>query len=272
MLNVMKYDNGKFIGSGEIDAGGTFPFKRPWIVHDRKIITYDSAANKLLCHDADLKSSTHPFVEIFNRNSSNFRKLKEMIIHPTLPFGLVVEIGKDLDWEKIFAMPLNDETDKIKRALYKQQEIHALYLLRWDITDTKKQYIPLHTDTLSFFHLWLLSSMAVFPFHLMANGLFSVMRTWPQINTVISALAVDGSHFLSLFRLTKTIPSFLVNRYLWEEPLINIMMLLQQHGLQIPYHLLQQMGNACTNGISVNCKKQGQLPHQTHCSRWSNRN
>ena len=149
MLNVMKYDNGKFIGSGEIDAGGTFPFKRPWIVHDRKIITYDSAANKLLCHDADLKSSTHPFVEIFNRNSSNFRKLKEMIIHPTLPCGLVVEIGKDLDWEKIFAMPLNDETDKIKRALYKQQEIHVLYLLRWDITDTKKQYIPLHTDTLS---------------------------------------------------------------------------------------------------------------------------
>jgi hypothetical protein len=150
MLSVMKYDNGKFIGSGEIDAGGTFPFKQPWIVHDRKIITYDSAANKLLCHDADLKSSTHPFVEIFNRNSGNFRKLKEMIIHPTLPFGLVVEIGKDLDWEKIFAMPLNDETDKIKRALYKQQEIHALYLLRWDITDTNKQYIPLHTDTLSF--------------------------------------------------------------------------------------------------------------------------
>jgi hypothetical protein len=73
-----------------------------------------------------------------------------MIIHPTLPFGLVVEIGKDLDWEKIFAMPLNDETDKIKRALYKQQEIHVLYLLRWDITDTNKQYIPLHTDTLSF--------------------------------------------------------------------------------------------------------------------------
>jgi hypothetical protein len=149
MLNVMRYNQNKFFGLGEIDAGGDFPLKQPWIVHDRKIITYDSAANKLLCHDSNLKPSTHPFVEIFNRNNGKFRKLKEMIIHPTLPFGLVVEIGKDLDWAKINAMPLNDETDKIKRALYKQQEIHALYLLRWDTPDTNKQYIPLHTDTLS---------------------------------------------------------------------------------------------------------------------------
>jgi len=149
MLNVMKYDNGKFIGSGEIDAGGTFPFKQPWIVHDRKIITYDSASNKLLCHDADLKSSTHPFVEIFNRNSDNFRKLKEMIIHPTLPFGLVVEIGKDTDWSKYRSMEITPELEMIEDSLYHLEFIHALYLLRWDITDTNKQYIPIHTDTLS---------------------------------------------------------------------------------------------------------------------------
>src|SRR5690606_25032244 len=137
-------DLGKFIGSGEIDAGGTFPFKQPWIVHDRKIITYDSASNKLLCHDADLKSSIHPFVEIFNRHSDKFRKLKEMIIHPTLPFGLVVEIGKDLDPKKIENLPY-----EMISPLAKISEIHVLYLLRWDITDTNKQYIPIHTDTLS---------------------------------------------------------------------------------------------------------------------------
>jgi hypothetical protein len=150
ILHVMQYNDEKFTSLGEIKAGcWANNYDTPWLVHAKKIITYDSTANKLLCHDADLKPSTHPFVEIFNRKSGTFRKLKEMVIHPTLPFGLVVEEGKDLDWKQINAMPLNEETDKIKRALYKQQEIHALYLLRWDTNDTEKQYIPIHTGTFS---------------------------------------------------------------------------------------------------------------------------
>ena len=149
MLNIMEYADGKFNGLGEIDGGGDFPLKQPWIVHDRKIITYDSAANKLLCHNADLKISTHPFVEIFNRNNGKFRKLKEMIIHPTLPFGLVVEIGKDIDWKEVEKLPPSSAQDDLVSKLAKIREIHALYLLRWDTPDTNKQYIPLHTDTLS---------------------------------------------------------------------------------------------------------------------------
>ena len=124
-------------------------YSTPWIVHDRKIITYDSAANKLICHNADLKISTHPFVEIFNRNNGKFRKLKEMIIHPTLPFGLVVEIGKDIDWKEVEKLPPSSAQDDLVSKLAKIREIHALYLLRWDTPDTNKQYIPLHTDTLS---------------------------------------------------------------------------------------------------------------------------
>ncbi len=149
ILHIMKHENKKFVSLGSIPAGIDGGYSQPWIVHDHKIITYDSSANRLLCHNTDLKPTTHPFVEIFNRNNEKFRKLKEMIIHPTLPFGLVVEIGKDLDWNKINAMPLNEETDKIIRLLAKQEEVHCLYLLRWDTNDTNKQYIPIHTDTLS---------------------------------------------------------------------------------------------------------------------------
>lgn len=150
MLNIMRYDSDKFTGLGEIDAGGNFPFKQAWIVHDHKIITYDSTANKLLCHDANTKPSTHPFVEIFNRNNAKFRKLKEMVIHPTLPFGLVVEIGKDIPKKELGKLPAGSlERSKLLDSLAEISEIHALYLLRWDTTDTTKQYIPLHTDTLS---------------------------------------------------------------------------------------------------------------------------
>ena len=177
IIHVVRLEDNKMVNSGELPAGIDGAYSTPWIVHDRKIITYDSAANKLLCHDADLKPSTLPFVEIFNRNNGKFRKLKEMIIHPTLPFGLMVEIGKDLDWAKINAMPLNDETDKIKRTLYKQQEIHALYLLRWDTNDTNKQYIPLHTDTLSLIAPFTAKQYGRFSFSPTVNGLFSVTKT-----------------------------------------------------------------------------------------------
>jgi len=144
ILHIMKYENKKFNSIGNLPAGIDGAYSTPWIVHDRKIITYDSAANKLLCHDADLKPTTHPFVEIFNRNNEKFRKLKEMIIHPTLPFGLVVEIGKDLDPKKIENLPY-----EMISPLAKIAEIHTLYLLRWDTNDSNKQYIPIHTDTLS---------------------------------------------------------------------------------------------------------------------------
>lgn len=149
-LNIMHLENDKFTGIGEIDGGGDFPFPQPWLVHDRKVITYDSIGNRLLCHDAELKPSTHPFVEIFNRNNGKFRKLKEMIIHPTLPFGLVVEIGKDIDKTEINKLPAgSDERSALLDKLWEIREIHALYLLRWDTKDTKEQFTPIHTDTLS---------------------------------------------------------------------------------------------------------------------------
>ncbi len=149
ILHVMKHENKKFVSLGSIPAGIDGGYSQPWIVHDRKIITYDSSANRLLCHGADLKPVTHPFVEILNRNNEKFRKLKEMIIHPTLPFGLVVEIGKDTDWSKYRKMEITPELEKIEDSLYELEFIHVLYLLRWDTSDTNKQYIPLHTDTLS---------------------------------------------------------------------------------------------------------------------------
>jgi hypothetical protein len=149
MLTLMRYEKNTFVRLGEIDGGGNFPRRTPWLVHHGLIFTYDSSANRVLCHDGELKPSTHPFVEIFNRHSGSFRKLKEMIIHPTLPFGLVVEIGKDIDWEEIEKMPPSSARDAVVSKAAKIREIHALYLLRWDTDDTTQQFIPLHSDTAS---------------------------------------------------------------------------------------------------------------------------
>ncbi len=77
----------------------------------------------MLCHTVELKPTTHPFAEIFNRNNRNFRKLKEFLIHPTLPFGIVVEIGKDWDSEKINA--IHRSFDSLIIPLEKERDRHA---------------------------------------------------------------------------------------------------------------------------------------------------
>jgi hypothetical protein len=73
-----------------------------------------------------------------------------MVIHPALPFGLVVEVGKDIDKSKLDKFPMGSAArSALHDSLLDIREIHALYLIRWDTQDTEKQYIPLHTDTFS---------------------------------------------------------------------------------------------------------------------------
>jgi len=149
-LHVMRLERHDFIDEGQVFGGvNVSGYKQPWLVHDRKIITYDSLANKLVCHDANLESAYHPFVDVFNRNSDKFRKLKEMVIHPTLPFGIVVEIGKDVDWAKYDTIFNVNEKRKLLDLAYIARDLHAIYLLRWDLDDPEKQFMLLHTDSIT---------------------------------------------------------------------------------------------------------------------------
>ncbi len=141
----------KFVGKDSVqDEGSIFAspgqsgYSAPWQVHDDLIFTYDIESSKLSCHDSNLKPAAHPFSEIFNSNSKNWRKVKEFIIHPTLPFGIVVEVGKDLDAEKAQKLPM-----AIFDSLVDLWHIHATYLLRWDTPDPQKQITPILTDSLS---------------------------------------------------------------------------------------------------------------------------
>jgi hypothetical protein len=150
-LEIYHLQGEKFDKKGEIPAGfhDYYPgYTQPWQIHNGLIFTYDSAANKILCHDSNLKPSSHLFSEVFNRNNSKFRKLKEFKIHPTLSFGLVVEEGKDLDWSKLDKMP-PEVYDSAIIPLRNERDRHILYLLRWDTQDQNKQYIPLHSDIAS---------------------------------------------------------------------------------------------------------------------------
>lgn len=146
LLNIKE----KPIEKGELAAGvNTSSYDQPWQFSNGNVFTYDSAANEMLCHTIELKQTNHPFTEIFNRNSGKFRKLKEFLIHPTLPFGIVVEIGKDIDWSKVDSLPISETRTLLADTLDAQSRIHALYLIRWDTQDTNKQFVPIFTEPIS---------------------------------------------------------------------------------------------------------------------------
>jgi len=137
------------LDEGSIKAGiSPIGYNIPWQVHDDLIFTYDIESSKLSCHDSNLKPAAHPFSEIFNSNSKNWRKVKEFIIHPTLPFGIVVEVGKNVDYDKLHSLP-DDIYEKAREPIIAERDRHVIYLLRWDTPDPEKQITPILTDSLS---------------------------------------------------------------------------------------------------------------------------
>jgi len=64
------------------------PLYHRWFVHDCKLFVYDKG--RILCTDGSQPVS-HPFSEIFNNNSDRIGNIKDLAIHPTLPFGIMIE-------------------------------------------------------------------------------------------------------------------------------------------------------------------------------------
>jgi len=87
-----------------------FPLYNTWFVHDKKLFVYNGG--QIVCTDGD-KPASHPFPETFNANSKRFGSVKDIAIHPNLPFGVII-----------------DENGP-KKA-------HDIIVLRWDAADLKK--------------------------------------------------------------------------------------------------------------------------------------
>jgi hypothetical protein len=86
------------------------PLYNTWYVHDCKLFVYDHG--QVLCTDG-YQSVSHPFSETFNANATRFGTVKDLAIHPKLPFGVIIEESAP--------------------------KTHDLVVLRWDIPDPKKK-------------------------------------------------------------------------------------------------------------------------------------
>jgi hypothetical protein len=120
-LHIAMLDGQQFVDTGwsmylgetdDDDISPHFPLYHTWQVHDRKLFVYDQERRKIVCTDGK-QSVAHPFLEVFNANAKLFYIVKDIAIHPNLPFGVIIE-------ENIYGT-------------------HELVVLRWDIANPKKQ-------------------------------------------------------------------------------------------------------------------------------------
>jgi len=136
-LQVVKLEDNYLINTSWImhlgrlgkESDGGLLLHQTWFVHNQKLFAYDPVKHQMLCTDGNLPI-LHPFVEIFNNGSNNIGTIKDLALHPKLPFGIMIE----------------------ENILKKQ----CLILLRWDVIDYKKQ----NRDKQIIFYNQILQSLA----------------------------------------------------------------------------------------------------------------
>lgn len=149
VLLLAQFADKGFVVNREVYAGiKSNAYSEPWTTSAGKLFVYDNKARKIKVFDENGNPSTHPIQTIFENNREKFRQVKEILFHPELPFALIVEEGYDPDLEKFEKQIENkiitwNQYDSITDPLYKERDRHAIWLLRWDTSDEKKQLIPL---------------------------------------------------------------------------------------------------------------------------------
>ncbi|MDR2578093.1 MAG: hypothetical protein LBC70_04670 [Chitinispirillales bacterium] len=120
-LQVVKLEDQKLVDTAWImkigvtdDISSDFPLYNTWLVHNKNLFVYDREWNKILCTDGK-QSLSHPFSETYNANAGRIGKLKDFVIHPNLPFGVMIE----------------------ERAAIGVR--HGLIIVRWDTDDPDEQ-------------------------------------------------------------------------------------------------------------------------------------
>jgi hypothetical protein len=148
-LQVTKFENGQFEVLGQHPAGSKVgSYSEPWFVHDKKIFIYNDTATRIDVFDSVFNKTTHPLADAFNDKSKQFRSLYEIVVHPTLPFAILLELGKRSALNEIDKIP-----DSLYDSLYKPLDAElcrqVVYCFRWTQADPKQRLVPIASENLS---------------------------------------------------------------------------------------------------------------------------
>ncbi|MBN1757053.1 MAG: hypothetical protein JW863_01975 [Chitinispirillaceae bacterium] len=179
-LKLLEFDGkGGYITLSEIKTGkDEVGYSEPWAIQNKTIFIYNNDSTRITAYDMQFTPVAHPFCDLFN-NLKDFRRLDQLVIHPTLPIAILVEI-KD-----------------IGRGGYK------VYLANWGNPDPEKQFIELLAQEISLFSGPEINRLSVSGFQFSPGGDWLVFRdnserTRSVTNPLFVAMPVDGSKQLPL--------------------------------------------------------------------------
>jgi hypothetical protein len=135
----------------EYDAGIESPWATiPWALIDSTILIYDPAKSSMDAFDFSFNKAIHPLSQLHNSHADLFRRIDQFYIHPTLPFGLLVEKGKRPDYEAVRG-DLQQIRQPYLDTMINEAHKMSLWLARWDCPDTSRRLVPIFTDSTSMY-------------------------------------------------------------------------------------------------------------------------
>ncbi len=124
------YPDGTFKTLAEMRAGAhEIKYVEPWAIQNRTLFVYRNDSIKIFAYDSNFQQIHHPFCDLFN-SLKEFRRLDQIVFHPTAPFTVIVEIER------------------------KGRNKYWVHLACWENKDPKKRFVELLGQEISMFSEW----------------------------------------------------------------------------------------------------------------------
>lgn len=121
-----------------------------WQVAGNRILIRSDRRRLMYALDFALQPADHPLCDLVNRHARAFRACLAFAVHPTLPLAVFSEGGLLVDRDRQRSLPESEARAYVDSVVADQRR-RALWLARWDHSDTKKRFIPIVSPTHSIF-------------------------------------------------------------------------------------------------------------------------
>jgi hypothetical protein len=117
-LKMIEFDGkGNFREISQMKTGADkIGYSEPWTVQNKIIFVYNNESIKITAYDINFIPLHHPLCDVFN-SIKYFRRLDQMVIHPSLPIAILVEVDREVKDNLRVWLVRWDHPDKEKRIM-----------------------------------------------------------------------------------------------------------------------------------------------------------